>query len=292
MQDTENNLEEKSSGFNPVKLMAALPFLVMSILYMTVWTDVETKVEDPWYTAVRKVDSAKGIKDPQKARAVLEEGGKELQDLAIKYPKHARLHFFLGYYYSNSGDMDKSIFHLKKAIDMGSGAVVNQVDQQAMTMISQVTLTKATNEIQAQQFQNAINTINKNLMYNPNDPNFYYFKGVAFQNLNQLDSARVCYEKAQIADKNHGPSRENLANLYYMMSGNLINGGNPAEAEKILKIAIKMTPNFAPPHYNLGVALIKQGKQKEAIQYLERAVYLSPKDENYRKLLEQTKKGA
>ncbi|GEM_PF-1444484 len=284
----QENIQEKSGSIG--KWLTFLPFGIFAILYMTVWADIETTVEDPWFAAVKKVDIGAREKDPAIRKAKMDEGGNELRALVQKYPKHARIHYFMGFYFSAIGDLDSTIFYCKNAIEMGKGALVNQVDGQAMTLVSQVALGIASKQIQEKKFEDGIRTIKKALPYNPNDPNFYYMLGVSFQNLNVMDSARANYENSLAIDANHNAGKENLANLYFMYANDMINKGQSPQAEEILRKAIALAPNFGPAYNSLGVALLKQNKAKDAITFLERAVYLNPKETNFKTNLDLAKK--
>lgn len=295
MQDIKNFEESKPEKKNlsvSTFIIAILPFALAVVLFAFVWTKVETDVIDPWYSAIKKVDDARNEKDPTKRKHILDEGGKELREVYNKYPFHARVHFFMGYYFMNIGESDSAIYYFKNAINMGKGAVVNQVDAQAMTMISQVTLTKASKEIQSSNFKAAKQTLHANRIYNPADPNFPYLLGVSCQNLNELDSAALFYSQTLAIDPNHSAGKENLGNLSFMFGTSKLNKGDVVDAEKDFRKAIELAPNFAQAYNNLGISLLRQNKSKEAIGIFERAVYLNPKEPSYKGNLEIAKKNA
>jgi predicted Zn-dependent protease len=52
--------------------------------------------------------------------------------------------------------------------------------------------------------------------------------------------------------------------------------GQPAEAEKLLRAAVRLSPELAVAHAYLGAALLAQGKERAARRALERAVRLDP----------------
>jgi len=48
------------------------------------------------------------------------------------------------------------------------------------------------------------------------------------------------------------------------------------EAEKLYRETVALKPDFAPYQVNLGAALLKEGKQLEAREWLEKALQLDP----------------
>ena len=52
--------------------------------------------------------------------------------------------------------------------------------------------------------------------------------------------------------------------------------GNTSEAISHYKMAIKLNPDYAAAHNNLGVALMNKGNTSEAISHYKRAVALNP----------------
>ncbi|MCX6148615.1 MAG: tetratricopeptide repeat protein [Candidatus Kapabacteria bacterium] len=295
MQEIKDIEEIKTDIKKTTKIdfaVAIVPFIIAIILFALVWLKVETEVVDPWVAAIQKIDNSRTEKDEKKKKMLLDEGGKDLKDVMTKYPFHARVHFFMGYYFMNIGETDSAIFYLRNAINMGKGAVVNQVDAQAMTMISQVTLTKASKEIQSNNFAGAKKTLHANKMYNPADPNFPYLLGVCSQNLNEMDSAAYFYTKTLQIDPNHGPGKENLGNVSFMFGTTKLNKNENAEAEKDFRKAVELAPNFAQAFNNLGISLLRQNKSKDAIEIFERAVYLNPKEPSFKGNLEIAKKNS
>ena len=68
---------------------------------------------------------------------------------------------------------------------------------------------------------------------------------------------------------------QNVEQLY--QQGNAAQDkGDFSEAESIFRQVIKIDPNDAKAYYNLGIALSKQGKLKEAIEKYQRSLDLDP----------------
>jgi len=73
------------------------------------------------------------------------------------------------------------------------------------------------------------------------------------------------------------------------LSVSLNEKGKYSEAERELKEAIKLNPFNATAHGNLGAIFLKQGKPKEAILWLEKALNLNPKLEGVTEALAQAR---
>jgi Flp pilus assembly protein TadD len=65
----------------------------------------------------------------------------------------------------------------------------------------------------------------------------------------------------------------------------LARSGRLADAVALFEEAVRVTPEDADLHRNLGLALWQQGRLEAAGPHLERAVALKPGDESFRGLL-------
>ena len=59
-----------------------------------------------------------------------------------------------------------------------------------------------------------------------------------------------------------------------------------------LREAVRLKPDFAIAHFNLGCALVEQGQRDEAAQHLREALRLKPNYAEARKKLESVLDGA
>ena len=62
------------------------------------------------------------------------------------------------------------------------------------------------------------------------------------------------------------------------------------KSELFAREAIRIRPDSAEAYHNLGVALAAQGKMKEAVFALGRAVKYAPENQRYRELLDEARR--
>jgi Flp pilus assembly protein TadD len=67
----------------------------------------------------------------------------------------------------------------------------------------------------------------------------------------------------------------------------LAEAGRTAEAERHLRSAVEIYPEYAQMHYNLAVLLVRRGAREEAVVHLRRAIELAPGNPLPRRLLDQ-----
>jgi len=58
----------------------------------------------------------------------------------------------------------------------------------------------------------------------------------------------------------------------------------------MLQHEVELDPKDAPSQFNLGLALVKVGRVKEAVPHLQKAVELNPKDDEAQQVLQQAEK--
>lgn len=69
--------------------------------------------------------------------------------------------------------------------------------------------------ITSQQYEKLLNTTNQLLIWYPDDFNYIYFKGVALQNLNQIEEAKVLYSEVLKSNPDHPGANMSLGLLIY-----------------------------------------------------------------------------
>lgn len=185
--------EKFDFSFKNKKLLALIPFAVAVIIYTLVWTKVETVVQDPWYEAIMMVDSSQRVKDPQLKQQLMDKGGNKLRQLVIQHPYHARVHFFLGYYYFLAGNWDSTIIQQKEAYRIDSGSTINSVWPDAINILSNATMNKANTYLSKGQVASAKHTLLESLRYTAGNPFTNKMLGNIYLNLNATDSALYYY---------------------------------------------------------------------------------------------------
>jgi tetratricopeptide (TPR) repeat protein len=93
--------------------------------------------------------------------------------------------------------------------------------------------------------------------------------GAFEERLGAWAAAKRAYDEALKRDSAFVPARVNLANLYR-------NLGRESDAEKELRVAVRVAPTNAAAHHALGLSLVRQTRLKEAMPELEKAAKLAP----------------
>ncbi len=92
--------------------------------------------------------------------------------------------------------------------------------------------------------------------------------------LSKVKQAKLLLEQAENIDPDSmdGSVYTSLGSLYYQVPGWPIGFGDDKKAEQYLKKALALNPDGIDPNYFYGDFLISQGKYREAISVLEKAL--------------------
>ena len=115
----------------------------------------------------------------------------------------------------------------------------------------------------------AIQHIEKAVKFNPADADAYYNLGNAHEAKGQLDEAITYYQKAIDLDPTFAEAHNNLGFALYSK-------GQLDEAIMYHQRAIELRPNFPEAYNNLGFALHDKGKLEETIRCYQKALKLNP----------------
>ncbi|MFP4526911.1 MAG: tetratricopeptide repeat protein [Candidatus Kapaibacterium sp.] len=258
------------------KMLAAIPFAVMLILFILVWTTENPKVIDPWFRAAQMVDSSRKVDDPALQKELLEQGGQRLRELVKEHPYHARVHFLLGFYYTTAQKYDSAITELKVAINRGKGGLVNQVEFQAADLLAQAALNKAIQEFQTGDQKQSINTLSEAIEYNPRSPELYAQLGMVYHQLQQLDSAGVYYKKALKLNPQIQPARNNYAQIEFFNGTQLLKQNKVDKAMKHYKQAFNFGNENPQLMNNIGQNLMAKNRPGLAVRFFQQAVNAKP----------------
>lgn len=97
-----------------------------------------------------------------------------------------------------------------------------------------------------------------------------WYSGFAYYQLNSIDSAIICFEKARQINPYHIHVLNNLASSYF-------NAAKPDSAIKYYKQALDIAPNFNELKYNLSAVYFNEGNAEEAYEVLK-SIPLDPED--------------
>ena len=96
--------------------------------------------------------------------------------------------------------------------------------------------------------------------------------------LRQSGDAQAAAQEARLGNQLAKQKTDMQATLFATNSGKrLLRVGDLDGAISQFRAAINTSPNYAPAHYQLGIALLQQGKKEEAAQEFQRASELDAK---------------
>jgi tetratricopeptide (TPR) repeat protein len=267
---------------NNKKILVFVPFAIFVVLFLLAWTGREVDLKDPWYRAVGILEEGRKEKDPELSAKLIDSSGRMLDDLLEKYPFHARVHFFKGFYFITKKNWDSAIVELKITIDKGKGGTVNQVEFQASKMLVNATINRANEMMKQKKIQHGINLMQDILEYAPRSVNLWNHAAYFHQSIQQLDSAIVYYNKALQIDPNFKPSKQNLVGIYKMYGNYYINLNKLAIARQYFERSLRIMPKDADLHNNLANVLLKLGNAKKAVEHFEKAVKINPNNQSFK----------
>lgn len=253
----ENPIKSNSDGKNikfefkikNPKFRAFIPFAIAALFFASIWIFKPAgPVIDPWYAAVKLVDSSNKVQNPQIKKNILDEGGRQLKELVKEYPFHGRIHFFLGYYYFTKRQWDSALTELKISAKMDSGATINAFWPQAHDLIIKSSINMSIVSANQNKIQESEQYLLSAIPYNPNDPLLNKFLGSFYLNHSQIDKALIYYLKSLNANPKDAQVSNNIG-LIYMQRKQI------ETAIPYFKRALSLNPNLAVAKDNLNRAL-------------------------------------
>jgi len=103
----------------------------------------------------------------------------------------------------------------------------------------------------------------------PGDPRAHRLLGWAYYNNRRFDEAEAAFVRASRLDPRDADAQVGRANVW-------LDRDRPAEAEAVLRAALRLEARKANAYNILGIALDMQGRRAEAIRAFEEAVRLDP----------------
>jgi len=146
---------------------------------------------------------------------------------------------------------------------VGDAVQVRRVSQQA-----QDNVTAGYNALVRGDYEMALGFYERTLQQEPRSVLAQLGRGSSLQKLGRLDESRAAYERALKVDPNN---REALTNLTVILAER-----EPGEALKRLQDLEREYPGFSPIKAQIGLVYAKLGSFEPALDYLRRAVSLTP----------------
>ncbi len=123
-------------------------------------------------------------------------------------------------------------------------------------------------EINSGKILEGIKNIDESLKYNKNSDIAYFYKGIAYHNLNNSDIAYECYTKAIELNKN-------LTDAYFNR-GQILFKDNPKQALDDFVKAVVLDPKFVDAYYSIAAIQKSLGHYEEAVKNLDKILELEP----------------
>lgn len=133
-------------------------------------------------------------------------------------------------------------------------------------------------------FENAISNLNKSIELNKEFNISYFYRGAAYQAIEEYDEAMLDYTKAIELDPNMTDAYYNRAKI--ILSRKDIENPDINKAIADLTKAIELDKNFADAIYAMAAAHKELGNYHKALEYLEKLLEISP-DHIYGKALKK-----
>ena len=253
---TKKTAEKQAMNFSNPKFRALLLLGIALLSFGFIFIDTVGNFNDPWYNAVALVDSSAKVSNPALKQELLNRGGNELRELLKEHPYHARLYYFMGYYHKLAKNWDSAIACQKKAIYIGSGGLVNNVEYDAHTELILAIMMKGDKFYNEQQPDSAI----------------AYFN----QALEEAKTARMTQRMQNIVKQ-----LMNNISMAYFSKGNLEGqAGSSDKAIEQYNNALKYAPNKPDIYNNMGIVYSGIQDYENALKYFNKALEIDP---NYEK---------
>jgi tetratricopeptide (TPR) repeat protein len=220
---TKNALGKKTSI-----VLAGLTFTV----FLLVWTRaIKPDLKDNWNKALELINSSTRSSNESDKTHLLANAHSLLSDLAVKHPYHARVWLIYGYYFIQKKMWDSVIACEKKAIELGKGGIVNQVEFDAADALCYALSMK----IDSTQLKNPDQTIallKKAEVKGFENRCLIKLQGAVYTNFNKTDSALVFLSKAATMQPD--------ADVYFNIALNYLRNGDKNAALQNVRKALEI----------------------------------------------------
>lgn len=279
-------MEEKQKNI----VLSLVPAFVAGIIFLLAWTTPNVDLKDPWYRALDDLNEGIQLRQesPERAKDKFEKAGEQFEKLVEEHPYHAKLRMLYGYYFLNTGNIDKGVEELKVAIDKGKGGIVNQIEFKAGDMLTQAVVNQTNAMLKKAKEENKpelIKEVNEYLAglveYAPHNPNMQFQYGLSFAQMGNPYKALEYYEKAIRLNPKHEPAGRGKAALNFALGNKMVSENNFQQAYVHYRIAQSIIPHHPDYNNNLGNVALRLNKFDEAVQAFQRAVKKYPNNKTY-----------
>ncbi len=175
----------------------------------------------------------------------LDKGIEYTKTLIELYPDHPIPHHNLGWYFKNHGHYEKAVEEYKVAL---------RIDPYLMLTYGGVIWVYLEN---LGQIDSAMVWCEKMIEAGPENPWGYCYLGSAFVGIDSLEKAEIAYTKARNLDPDLFLNQYRLAHVYRLR-------GMYDKAIEVLEEILRINPEEAPVHYNLGINYNLMGESENA----------------------------
>jgi len=242
-RDSVSSIPGQGKGWKQFFSQWALPLIGVFLFIILLIGSKTRSIEHPWTIGDLYADSSKRIQDPVLKKKVLEEGGDILRKQLAVHPYHARVWVMYGHYFIQKEDWDSCIYAEKKALELGSGTVINSIEEMAkqflnyalnkklepvfkqkevaLKIIEDAVVPGSTNivlikyrglvYVNSGDFENGKTTLLKYLTLKPRDPDALYAMSLNYLNQGMKAEGNEYFIKTQQVDPNN-PRNQVLIN--------------------------------------------------------------------------------
>jgi len=183
--------------------------------------------------------------------------GKEFFQKAAKLSRNSPIMLAsLGLTKVSAGEIEDGLKNIEEAAKSGDFS-------------SNIQLSLILTYIQTERFDEAISASIKFQQENPQNPDGYTLQGIAYGGKNQLEKAKLLFEKALNIQPGNANASSNLASYYLAQNDTL-------KAQDALKAALKINPGNPKLSISLSKLHSKEGEFEKSIEILENSNNLFP----------------
>ena len=169
----------------------------------------------------------------------------------------------LGYCYYDKGDVDNAVKNLSIAYTK------NAINPKMM-------IGSASIFWEAKQYEKAIIVLAKKIQFEPDDPLTYIMMSRVYGEMGDTANQKVFHDKAEHLFPQVEEMMSQRVEALCAQTDELLEKHNLAGAERLMKEAQKIDPNAVPVLVDMGILSAEKGELPKSLQYLTRALSLSP----------------